>query len=216
MLNSALETPFFLDERRDFGAANRRPREADQGHFYLVETAREYGGARQRDVRDAERLQAVASSEDGRQMRLRTPAIRCDRPTGQGSPAFSPAQCPRAGCQLILPQRTIRCDAKDRARPRKHLEQNTFPKRGVQVEHELPLVNKPVLFMARTRDRTAPGRTYAKPEDRDPLGQVAERAKELAPRMRDARVETFENVGHLLHLEATQRFHAALHRFLAE
>jgi len=87
---------------------------------------------------------------------------------------------------------------------------------GQPVVHDLPLVNKPVLFMVGTRDRTAPGRAYAKPEDRDRLGQMAERAKELAPRMRDARVEMFENVGHLLHLEATQRFHAALHRFLAE
>src|SRR5215204_818455 len=69
-------------------------------------------------------------------MRLRTRAIRCDRPTVQGSPARSPAQCPRAGCQLVLPHRTIRCDAKDHARPRKYLEQNTFSKRGVQVEPE--------------------------------------------------------------------------------
>ena len=30
-----------------------------KGHFYLVETACEYGGARQRDVRDAERLQEI-------------------------------------------------------------------------------------------------------------------------------------------------------------
>ncbi len=32
-----------------------------KGHFHLVETVREYGGARQRDVRDADRLQKVAS-----------------------------------------------------------------------------------------------------------------------------------------------------------
>src|SRR3954463_747839 len=44
--------------------------------------------------------------EDGRPLRLRTPAIRRDRPTVQGPPAFSPAQCPRAGCRPILPQRT--------------------------------------------------------------------------------------------------------------
>ncbi len=30
-----------------------------KGHFSLVETAREYGGARQRDGRDAERLQEI-------------------------------------------------------------------------------------------------------------------------------------------------------------
>jgi hypothetical protein len=88
MLNSALETPIFLDMSRHFWAANRRPREADQGHFYLVETVREYGGARQRDVRNVDRLPKGASGEDGRPMRLRTPAIRCDRPTVQGSPAL--------------------------------------------------------------------------------------------------------------------------------
>jgi pimeloyl-ACP methyl ester carboxylesterase len=87
---------------------------------------------------------------------------------------------------------------------------------GQPVVHELPLVDKPVLFMVGTRDRTAPGRAYARPEDRDRMGQVAERAKELAPRMRNARVETFEDVGHLLHLEATERFHIVLLRFLAE
>jgi pimeloyl-ACP methyl ester carboxylesterase len=87
---------------------------------------------------------------------------------------------------------------------------------GQPVVHELPLVDKPVLFMVGTRDRTAPGRAYAKPEDRDRMGQVADRAKELAPRMRNARVETFEDVGHLLHLEATERFHIVLLRFLAE
>src|SRR5215210_3289727 len=134
MLNSALETPIFVDKSRHFGAANRRPREADRGHVYLVETVREYGGARQRDVLDADRLQEIASAEGGRQMRLRTPAIRCDRPTGQGSPALLSRQCPRARCQLILPQRTIQCDAMNHARPRKRLEQKSFPKRGVQVE----------------------------------------------------------------------------------
>ena len=45
-----------------------------KGHFNFVETVREYGGARQRDVRDADWLQEVASGEDGRQMRLRSPA----------------------------------------------------------------------------------------------------------------------------------------------
>ena len=34
------------------------------------------------------------------------------------------------------PAKHIWCDAKDHARPRKYLEQNTFSKRGVQVEPE--------------------------------------------------------------------------------
>src|SRR3954454_3801186 len=51
-------------------------------------------------------------------------------------PRCSPAQRPRARCRLILPHRTIRCDAKDHAHPRKRLNQNTFSKRGVQVERD--------------------------------------------------------------------------------
>jgi len=82
------------------------------------------------------------------------------------------------------------------------------------VVHELPLVDKPVLFLVGTRDRTAPGRPFAKPEDRDRMGRIAERAQELAPRMRDARVEVFEGVGHLIHLEAAERFNAVLTQFL--
>jgi len=87
---------------------------------------------------------------------------------------------------------------------------------GQPVVHELPLVDKPVLFMVGTRDRTAPGRAYAQPEDRDRMGQVAERARELALRMRNARVETFENVGHLIHLEVTEHFNTVLLRFVTE
>src|SRR3954454_16200067 len=85
---------------------------------------------------------------------------------------------------------------------------------GQPVVHELPLVDKPVLFMVGTRDRTAPGRAYARPEDRERMGQVAERAKELAPGMQNARVQTFDDVVPLIHLEAAVCFHAALLRFL--
>lgn len=84
------------------------------------------------------------------------------------------------------------------------------------VVHELPLIDKPVLLMAGTRDRTAPGRPFARPEDRDRMGRIAERAQDLAPRMKNARVEIFEGVGHLIHMEAGERFHASLLRFLAE
>src|SRR3954468_18666074 len=68
-----------------------------------------YGGARQRDGREADQRPEVACGEDGRPLRLRTPTIRCDRPTVQGPPAFAPAQCPRGlrvGGRPIPPQRT--------------------------------------------------------------------------------------------------------------
>ena len=96
MLNSALYTPIFLDRSRHFWAANRR-----QGPFDLVPAALgSLMGALPISGRRS------ASGKDGRLLRLRTPAIRCDRPTVQGPPAFSPAQCPRAGGRPILPQRT--------------------------------------------------------------------------------------------------------------
>jgi pimeloyl-ACP methyl ester carboxylesterase len=69
-------------------------------------------------------------------------------------------------------------------------------------------------MMVGTRDRTAPGRPFAKPEDREKMGLVAERARELAPKLKNARLETFEGVGHLIHLEATQKFNEVLLRFL--
>jgi hypothetical protein len=40
------------------------------------------------------------------------------------------------------PAKNIRCDAKDHARPRKYLEQNTFPNRGVQVKLENRLTRR--------------------------------------------------------------------------
>lgn len=86
---------------------------------------------------------------------------------------------------------------------------------GQPVVHELPAVEKPILLMVGTRDRTAPGRPFAKPEDRDRMGRIAERAVELAPKLRDARVEVFDGVGHLIHLEAPARFHEALLKFMA-
>lgn len=87
---------------------------------------------------------------------------------------------------------------------------------GQPVVHELPLVDRPVLLMAGTRDRTAPGKPFARPEDRERMGHVAERAQELAPKMKNARVEVFDGVGHLIHLEATEKFNRVLLGFLAE
>jgi pimeloyl-ACP methyl ester carboxylesterase len=85
---------------------------------------------------------------------------------------------------------------------------------GQPVVHELPLVDKQVLMMVGTRDHTAPGKAFAPPELRDRMGHVAERAAEVAKTMPHARVEMFEGVGHLIHLEAPGRFNAAVLAFL--
>lgn len=87
---------------------------------------------------------------------------------------------------------------------------------GQPVVHELPLVNKQVLMIVGTRDRTAPGKGFAPPELREKMGHVAERAAEVAKTMPHARVQVIDGVGHLIHLEAPDQFNAAVLRFLKE
>ena len=60
------------------------------------------------------------------------------------------------------------------------------------------------------------GRPFAPPELRDRMGQNAALAQSLAARMANARVVVFEGVGHLGHLEATQRFNETLLNFLGQ
>jgi pimeloyl-ACP methyl ester carboxylesterase len=86
---------------------------------------------------------------------------------------------------------------------------------GQPVVHELPLIATPTLFLVGTRDRTAPGRAYAKPEDRDRMGHIADLARALAPKMANAHVVAFDT-GHLIHLERAEEFKRELLRFLGE
>lgn len=79
---------------------------------------------------------------------------------------------------------------------------------------DLPKVSVPVLIMAGATDATAPGKAYARPEDKPRFGHVLARAQALAPSLKNARVEAFD-AGHLLHLERTERFNAVLLAFLA-
>jgi pimeloyl-ACP methyl ester carboxylesterase len=71
------------------------------------------------------------------------------------------------------------------------------------VAHEIPLIDRPTLFIMGANDHNAPGRPCAPPELRDKMGQNAALARSLAARMSNARVVVFEGVGHLGHLEAT-------------
>jgi pimeloyl-ACP methyl ester carboxylesterase len=80
---------------------------------------------------------------------------------------------------------------------------------------DLTKVSVPVLMLAGERDGTAPGKGYAKPEDKARFGHVLVRARTLAPLMKNARVEAFD-AGHLLHLERTERFNAVVLAFLGE
>ncbi len=54
------------------------------------------------------------------------------------------------------------------------------------------------------------------PARAEPAAQNADLAQALAARMPHARVEVFEGIGHLPHLEAPERFNELVLRFLDE
>ena len=83
------------------------------------------------------------------------------------------------------------------------------------VVYEIPLLRQPVLFLMGANDRNAPGRAFAPEALRPRMGDNTRLAQELAARMREARVEVFEGIGHLVHLEAKDRFNASMLAFLS-
>jgi len=54
------------------------------------------------------------------------------------------------------------------------------------------------------------------PEVRETMGRFTELIPAAAHSMPDAQAIIFEDVGHIAHLEITDRFHAALQSFLAQ
>jgi pimeloyl-ACP methyl ester carboxylesterase len=84
------------------------------------------------------------------------------------------------------------------------------------VAHEIPLIDRPTLFIMGANDHNAPGRAFAPPEARAKMGQNAAVAEALAAHMTNAKVKVFEGVGHIGHLEATQLFNETLLNFLAQ
>ncbi|WP_375455428.1 alpha/beta fold hydrolase [uncultured Methylobacterium sp.] len=85
---------------------------------------------------------------------------------------------------------------------------------GQPVVHEIPLVTQPTLFVMGGADRNAPGKPYAPLELAAGMGRNAENAKALAAKMPNGRALVFEGIGHLVHMEATDRFDAAMLDFL--
>ena len=82
------------------------------------------------------------------------------------------------------------------------------------VVYEIPLLTQPTLFIMGANDHNAPGRPYAPEALRPKMGDNAQLAQALAARMKSAKVEVFEGVGHLVHLEAKDRFNAVALSFL--
>jgi pimeloyl-ACP methyl ester carboxylesterase len=82
------------------------------------------------------------------------------------------------------------------------------------VAHEIPLITQPTLFLMGENDHNAPGRPNAPEALRPKMGQNAELAKAFAAKMTNAKAEVIPGVGHLVFLEAEQKFNQAMLEFL--
>lgn len=84
------------------------------------------------------------------------------------------------------------------------------------VVHEIPLVSQPTLFIMGADDHNAPGRPYAPEALRPKMGKNAELAKSLSELMPNGRIEVIPNTGHLVFLEAREKYDELLLGFLGK
>jgi pimeloyl-ACP methyl ester carboxylesterase len=84
------------------------------------------------------------------------------------------------------------------------------------VVHEIPLITQPTLFIMGADDHNAPGRPNAPEAVRAKMGKNAELATGLAKLMPDARAEVIPNTGHLVFLEAPEKYNALVLGFLGK
>jgi len=81
---------------------------------------------------------------------------------------------------------------------------------------EFPLLNCPTLLIIGTRDRTALGKALASPEVQKTMGLYNELGKKTQQKITNSQLVELENVGHLPHIEAFDRFINPLLKFLNE
>jgi len=84
------------------------------------------------------------------------------------------------------------------------------------VVHEIPLLSQPTLFVMGGDDHNAPGRPNAPEALRAKMGHNAELAQGLAKLMPDARAEVIPGTGHLVFLEARDKYDALVLGFLGK
>jgi len=82
------------------------------------------------------------------------------------------------------------------------------------VCHEFHLVRPRTLLILGQADRTTLGRGTVSPEVLATLGQYPELGKKVKKEIPDCKLVELENVGHIPHFEATERFHFELLKFL--
>jgi pimeloyl-ACP methyl ester carboxylesterase len=83
------------------------------------------------------------------------------------------------------------------------------------VAHEIPLITQHTLFIMGEDDHNAPGKPNAPEALRPKMGHNADLAKAFAPQMANAKAEVIPNVGHLVFLEAPQKFNELMLNFLS-
>ena len=84
------------------------------------------------------------------------------------------------------------------------------------VVHEIPLLAQPTLFIMGADDHNAPGRAAAPEALRPKMGHNAQLAKQLAELMPNARAEVIPNAGHLVFLDARDRYNELVLGFLGK
>ena len=84
------------------------------------------------------------------------------------------------------------------------------------VAHEIPLIDRPTLFVMGEDDHNAPGKPNAPEALRPKMGHNADLAKALAAKMPNAKAEVIPNAGHLVFLEAESKFNELMLGFLAK
>jgi pimeloyl-ACP methyl ester carboxylesterase len=82
------------------------------------------------------------------------------------------------------------------------------------VLYEFPLIRTRTLIVGGAKDRSAIGRNRVTPEVRETLGHFTELIPAAAGSIPGAVAGLFKDVGHIPHLEATERFHSELLAFL--
>ena len=84
------------------------------------------------------------------------------------------------------------------------------------VAHEIALLTLPTLFIMGSDDHNAPGRANAPDALRSRMGQNAELAVAFAAKMQNARAEVIANTGHLVFLEALDKYKDLVLGFLGK
>ncbi|HEX3036610.1 MAG TPA: alpha/beta hydrolase [Thermodesulfobacteriota bacterium] len=84
------------------------------------------------------------------------------------------------------------------------------------VVYEFPNIGAPTLLIIGQDDRTTLGRGEVSPEVLATLGNYPELGKKAAKAIPNSKLVEMEGVGHIPHLEATDKFHQALLEFIEE